>query len=408
MSNGAFSSPRTLAAVAGCAAVAFVASMLLTLAGDGGGLERAGANSSSRSAVGHLGFYELLGKLGYAVSRDSGDKLADDAVLLLLEPGADAASRDLLERLKDAKLIFLALPKRRVHADPLRADWIDAATLAPIEKAQSVLSTFVKKAEVLRVAKPAPFKTNMLGREASVAGVTQLVKGGAIEPIVAADDGVLLGEIRQGGRRVVILADPDPLENHGLGLKENPEFLAALMPALSGDKARLIFKEAIHGAGAKPPADLLRLLTEFPYNLTLLQLFIALALLLAATTRRFGAPLTPPPPLSAGKRALIGNIARLLEFGGHRRALLQRYVEIEVKDAAQRLRAPRGLTESALIDWLARIGAARGVTEDCGAILAQARGAKRNNSARAFRAARAIHDWKAEILDGRFRHSQPH
>ena len=67
---------------------------------------------------------------------------------------------------------------------------------------------------------------------------------------------------------------------------------------------------------------------------------LAIALLLWATLGRFGAPEPAPPALEAGKRGLLRNIAKLLDFTGHHEIVVQRYVQETLRDAARQLHAP--------------------------------------------------------------------
>ncbi|HYA80264.1 MAG TPA: hypothetical protein VED87_04960, partial [Methylocystis sp.] len=185
---------------------------------------------------------------------------------------------------------------------------------------------------------------------------------------------------------------------------DNAYFIAGLALLLRGVDDRFVFNEAIHGETGDPrapPPDLLKLLARFPYPLVALQLLLGLLLLLSATIGRFGAPQPAPKPLSAGKRGLIANTAQLLDYGGHRTSVLRRYVEVTIRDTARRLKAPKQLDETALIQWLQRLGRARGIKSDCGAILADATRSIASDRHTPQAAARAIYEWKMEILDGR-------
>jgi hypothetical protein len=413
MSQQSFIAPRTLVAIVASAAIAFALSLLLTLQGGGPGAETVGANSFSRSAIGCRGFYELLQKLGYRVSRGYDVKPASlpaGAILVLAEPLADAKTKAALARLKTAPTVLLALPKRRGRPDYAHTGWIEGAATIPLAEARATLAS-VAAGEVVRIGAPAPYDRNIIGHAPSIAAETQLIKSSDVEPLVASKDGILLGEIRDGKRRLLILSDPDVIENQGLDRGDNASFLVGLMQLLGAQGAHVVFSEAIHGEisqPAAPPPDLLKLITHFPFWLAPAQLLILLALLLAATMGRFGAPQPAPAPLTPGKRGLIANTARLLDFGGHRTAVLRRYVEITIKDTAQRLKAPRQLSDAALVDWLQKPGRTRGVNRDCAAILEDARRAIKSDRHAPLSAARAIHVWKTEILDGHSGHWRDH
>src|SRR5262249_24720464 len=148
------------------------------------------------------------------------------------------------------------------------------------------------------------------------------------------------------------LADPD-----------NAVFSVALINALRGADGNVVFDEVVHGLEEKAKSPL-RLLFEFPFVLATIQGVIAVALLLWATMRRFGAPLAPPVELKSGKRSLIETTATLLDFARHRPIIIQRYVHEIIQDVARQLHAPAGLSEAALIEWLRRSARARNAQID--------------------------------------------
>ena len=179
-------------------------------------------------------------------------------------------------------------------------------------------------------------------------------------PIVATDAGTLVGEIRDGNRRILILSDPDPIENHAIAVEASMRaFVVALLGALRRD-GRIVFDETVHGlAGAA--ASPLNLLFRFPYIVVTFQLLVALGLLFLAATTRFGAEEPLPPPIGFGKAGLIENSAALLDRAAHRADILRRYLKMMLRETGRRLRAPADLDESALAQWLDRLGA----TRDC-------------------------------------------
>ncbi|HEY4986910.1 MAG TPA: hypothetical protein VII39_09835, partial [Bradyrhizobium sp.] len=227
----------------------------------------------------------------------------------------------------------------------------------------------------------------------------QLIKNSMIRPIVAAAEGVLLGEFRQGRRRIWVLADPDPIENHGIGKGDNLAFATAVIYAmLAGKPGTLVFDETLHGFQHSTPSAL-KFLLEFPFNLIALQVVAAVVLLLMASVGRFGTPEIPDRVLHAGKRDLISNTASLIDHAGHHAAILRRYIGMVLQDAGRLLRAPRQLNDHELAAWLDRTGAARGLRSDCVASLGRI-AAKSEDLVSLFTEARAIHRWRKDILNG--------
>jgi hypothetical protein len=170
---------------------------------------------------------------------------------------------------------------------------------------------------------------------------------------------------------------------------------------------KVVFDETVHGFVSKPLSPFF-LLFSFPFVVATAQALIALALLLWATMARFGAPQSAPAPLSAGRSGLLQNVAKLIEFTGHQRVIVARYVRETVREVAHALHAPRALGGTALVAWLRRVGGARGVDIDCGALIEQAEllasagsATGRREASALVRLARDTHRWKGEILDGR-------
>ena len=144
-----------------------------------------------------------------------------------------------------------------------------------------------------------------------------------------------------------------------------------------------------------------------PFVMATIQGVIAIALLLWATLGRFGTAQPAPAAISSGRQGLLENIAQLVEFSGHQETMVKRYVLETLRDAGRQLHAPRGLSTAALIGWLQRVGAARGVETDCVALVGEAAtldDGRRHDPASLVRLARGIHRWKGEIINGLSRH----
>ena len=136
---------------------------------------------------------------------------------------------------------------------------------------------------------------------------------------------------------------------------------------------------------------------------------VGAALLLWATMPRFGVPDAPAPALQSGKGGLIDNIAALIGFAGRRGAIVGRFVDATIQDVSRQLHAPRGLAGNELTAWLERVGRARGVKTEIAPRIDEANElamAKRTDSAELVSLARAISDWKQEIIDGPARHQK--
>jgi hypothetical protein len=395
---------RVVAALAAAFLGLFAASLLLTGAGrhrDGENL--VGANTYSRSAVGHLGFFDILHRLDYQVVRGEQDvvaQLGSNGILILAEPSGAVSGSASNGNLLGAGTMLLVLPKWDVRRSEERDDWIGAARLLGEYVPRSVLSGVAGSGEVVRISKPSSFQKNSLAiPNPTIESPIQLVKNSKMTPIVATAEGILLGELKEGRRRIWVLADPDPIENHGIGKGDNLAFATAIVYAmLAGKPGKLVFDETQHGFHHSAPS-VLKFLLEFPYNLIALQVVAAVALLLMASMRRFGAPENPDRVLQAGKRDLIGNAANLIDHAGHHAAILRRYIGMMLQETGRLMRAPPQLNDDELAAWLDRSWAARGARSDFLGALARV-AAKPDDLVVLLTESRTIHRYRKDMLNG--------
>ena len=394
---------RVLIALVAVLVVLFAASMLLSA---GGGKRVTGnligSNTYSRSAVGHLGFFDVLRKLGYHVIRREQNVLAmlgTNGVLVLAEPGAGLAIGDDSKLLR-AERIFVVLPKWNVRQSAERDDWIGGAELASAVVPQAVLLKAVGPGTVVRVEERSAFEKTLVVPDPTVRGPLQLVKGSRMKPLVATAEGILLGEFTEGGRKIWVLTDPDLIENHGIGKGDNMAFADAVVAAmLQGKNGQLVFDETVHGFQQSSQAPS-KFLFEFPYNLVAIQVLVCIALLLMAATGRFGAPEHPERVLSTGKRDLVGNAASLLDHAGYQADILRRYCGIVLHDAGRQLRAPRELGDAELAEWLDRAAERRGVPTGCADLSRRVAAIGSSELGALLEEARSIHRWKKDMVDG--------
>jgi hypothetical protein len=392
-------------------ALAFACSLYFMGASEDSSDDAPAASVFSRSALGYAGIADILEKLGDTVVRSEGDAPARPAgrsVSIIAEPQFGIARSGALHALAAAETVLLILPKWRGQPNSAHRGWIKDADLVPEFDAIVTLSLGVDNAKLVRQTAVELWTKNALGVSPEIAEPVQLIQSGNLTPVVAGADGILVGELRTAKRRLWILSDPDVLSNHGIGVKDNAAFGVALLDRLRGPDGAVVFEdvEGLPGHAAKAaliPSSLLKLPFDAHFLPATLQAGVALALLLWAAVLRFGAPLPAPPPLDAGKRGLIQNAARLVAFAGYQRVMARRYVEATIREVGRRIHAPRGLADAGLVDWLGRIGKARGVEHDGVAIYAQAQRldqGRRGDPAPLMAMLRDIHRWKREMIDG--------
>ncbi len=367
------------------------------------------ADSFSRSAVGHHAAVALLRGMGWqvVVSRHRPeDRAGEGAILALLEPRVgpeedEGAAR--LERVDDAaRWLLVVLPKRMAFPDPARPRFAGSAELLPLADAQRVLDVLELGAKVVRPEKTISGWRGELPSPAIDA--PQLVVSGELRPLLATDDGMLVGEVaaQETARRswrTIVVADPDVLATHGLGRGANAALLVRVLERLGAGERTIVVDETLHGLEEQP--SLARALVRFPLVLATVSAVLAAALLAWAAAVRFGRPRPPDPLLAPGKLFLVESTAALLRHGGRAPDAAAAYLRAAKDEVVQRLRPPGegGAGEA----WLARAEAARGAE---GALARLEERVRRlalrriGGEEEAVRLARDIHAWREELTDG--------
>jgi Domain of unknown function (DUF4350) len=404
MTGDAIFSTRLLIGWIVAAVLTFAVSLYLMSSGDQGNAT-VGPSTYSRSAIGYAGIADVLQRLDIAVLKSRSDSLGQltpGSVLVLAEPLPGGKTEETMRALLKADTILLVLPKWTGQPSQHKAAWLGEASLLDAQVAAWALHLVAPQADVLDVEQAA-WTTNALKLSPTIEAPIRLMHGDRLRPIIGNATGMLLGELTSRTRKIWVLSDPDVIANHGLGLVGNAALAVALIERLRSSAGNVVFDETIHGFAAQTANPLL-LLFRFPFVMATIQAATAIALLLWAALGRFGTPQPAPQPMSAGRQGLLENVAKLVEFTGHHEVMVKRYVLETLRDAGRQLHAPRGLSTTALIGWLQRVGTARGVAIDCAALIKEAatlEEGQRRNPAALVRLARQIHRWKGEVVDGR-------
>lgn len=360
------------------------------------------ADAFSRSALGHRAFVELLRELDVpvVVSRfNSGGRARDSALLVLAEPwisGDDARWKLVVRMIAQAHRTLLVLPKWRGRESEEDPAFIESAELLDPGEVAEVLAAAGVDAEVVRLppGEPVDWESLEIGATPDIA-LPQLLREAGVRPVVRCAQGVLLGRASTTRGTVFILSDPDLLSNHGLVRPGNALAMLGILGLVREGRDAVVIDETLHGFGKEP--SLFRSLFEFPLGLATIQALLAAAVLLWAAMGRFGAPQPVAPPFEAGKKALIGNIAALLAFGGHGTHALRRYFESAVAEVRAALHVPSGLKAAEAEE---RLDGTAGTTyrlRDLRALVKNEKGDRRRILAIALR----IHRWREEMIGGR-------
>ncbi len=407
--TGPFST-RAARWLVGIGAASLLASGLLALfGGELADVASFGTDSFSRSALGHRAFAEMLRGLGFQVlvsRHDTAARARGEAVVVLAEPqvGDEGRRRGVFEGIAGrAARLLVVLPKRAGHPSPWRPLWISGAGLLPLREPQRVLDVALdpegeagSEAWMVRPKEATAWRGELPAPEIDA---PQLVHSARLAPLVSTQEGILAGELREKGRHLIVLSDPDVIATHGLRRGANAVLAVRLLERLGSGGRVVLLDETLHGHELEP--SLARELLRFPIVLATLHAVLAAALLAWAALVRFGRPRRSPPPLQPGKAFLVDNTAGLLRYGGHVAPALAAYWRAAKEQIASLLRAP-GERAGPRDDWLERAAAARGRGE----ALATLEQRVANLSARpgaeheALQTALAIHRFREEMTDG--------
>ncbi|HEY7301820.1 MAG TPA: DUF4350 domain-containing protein [Xanthobacteraceae bacterium] len=383
--------------------------------------DRSGPSAFSPSAIGYAGIAEVLQRRGIPVVKsryNSLEKLSPGSVLVIAEPRLSTQSEASIRTLLTAPDILVVLPKWAGQPSEDHPGWLSSLGERPNADAQRILALIAARATVSRERGAVVWTVNELGLAPNIQAPMQLIRELQVPPnrrppmraILGGFQGILIGEIIERGRRIWVLSDPDVIANRGFGRGDNAALALAALERLRGRSGSVVFDETVHGIGAAPANPLL-MLFQFPFVMATAQGLIAVALLLWATLARFGAPQVKPPGLSAGRSGLLSNMAALIEDTGQQEPIVRRYVEDTVRDVGRQLHAPREVSGDRLVNWLQRVGSARGAKIDVEAAMSQLAGVtagRRRNISILLRLARQIHHWKGELIDGRDGHPRGH
>ena len=401
MADGAPFATRTVWWLIAVGALSFAGAAIFTVLDDR--VRSTGANAFSISAIGHRALVKTLERLDVPVivSRyRSEEKARPGTVLVVAEPTDRGLTDADFESLFFAPNVLYVLPKRQGEPDYKKPAWLRSVDWVELTDVHRALRVVRSGGGIERHDGQVRWTTNRLGRIPEI-DQPQLIVGGSLTPIVASDGGILVGEVERSTSRIWVLSDPDILANHGLANGENAAFVFALLDGLRRPGGAVIFDETHHGFVQRP--SLWRSAFRLPFAIVSVQALIALAVLMWAAAGRFGAAVPVPKPYKSGKAALIDNAANLVETGRAAGDVFARYVASVQRDVARRLHAPKRLDASALVDWLDRIGRARGLEETLGTLIREADDLMqraRADDARYLRVARRFIRWRKEMIDG--------
>ena len=396
---------RTLIIIVSIAVVSFVAMVLLSiLSGDQEGGYQAGAHPYSDSALGYRGLVSFLEArdVPVMVSRNQSlfQRMDGKGLQIILEPPYSFGFGEAALNFLGSGPVLLVLPKWIGTADANKPRWVSKVEPVSDVRAGAVLSSFLEDGEIVRPDTAVAWTYSEFAATPSLSR-PQLIESNVLLPLIESDQGILLGQGSSYGDTFYVLADPDIMNNHGLGDGQNAALVAEMLDLLRNYDGTVVIDATLHGYTRS--TNLWRTLFEMPLLPVTLLGLLAVALMFWAAVPRFGAPLAAPPRMKPGKQGLIENTAQLLDFGGFFPTTLEQYRAASVRQVAAALHAPSTLDEVDLRVWLDRIAESRGLSLryiDLTIDIAGPLGTGAVDMRAALATARKIHRWKSEMLRG--------
>jgi hypothetical protein len=362
--SGPFS-PRAALGLVAVGAIAFIAMLYAIGAGWTGGGNDGGSHALSKGLTGYAALASLLENTGVEVRRSRDVNALDDPGLLVLTPPHDADGEELGRIVAERRTLgptLVVLPK-----------WVTVPAQGDEARTGWTATVGTRRARWLSVI------DGRLDVELGAKSVQSLTarEDGAV-PLVRRDDKILIGYLNDDGsyhaldrwsgwdppaepdedlHPVVIVAEPDLLDNRGLGNRRNALNALKLIRATRGAAAGpVIFDVTLNGLGRA--RNLLTLAFSPPFVAATLALILAA---LAAAWRafvRFGPPRLAARPLAYGKTALVENSAGLIRRAGRIRLLGAPYAAL----VGHRLQRALGLPTSAPSEAIDAAQARRGLS----------------------------------------------
>jgi hypothetical protein len=358
-----------------------------------GAMREGRAHALSGAAIGYRALVQVA-RIDWQtrVVRDREDHWSEDLLVVTWEHRTDPVELETLLAGRENLPTLLILPKWVTQADPRRQGFVRRIAQMPAEKDRAL--GFAHGPAPHPVTGRALGRGELQGLAWPVPAAPRVISGEGAEPLIVLPTGDAL-MVKMPERPLYVLAEPDLLNNHGLANEGAARNAAALLRRLNSTGASTVnFDVTMNGLGLSKRPGLLRLAFEPPFLAMTLALVAAALLAGWYGAVRFGAPQPSRRAIPLGKAALVENSAGLVRLAGRETRLADAYVDVVRQEAARAAAAPAALRGDALDAYLDRIGPAG---SPAFTRLAAALAAAPDRAAM-LAAARALHDWKKDMI----------
>ena len=392
-SDGAFNA-RTMLFITAIGILAFIAMLVLgAYAPDLRSGHNGGSHALSKGATGFAAIVSLAEQTGRnpVIVRSDPDLESEDLTVITPDHGWTDLS-EILKR-RGPRTTLLVLPKWQTVADAQKTGWVRISGLLPAsDPARTLypqtpfgLTRERTRSEALQtLPAAAPAELRFLAPR-----ILQTVSGKTLEPLITnARGAIVLGKLTH--RQTYILADPDLLNNHGMGDARQARAALAMLDYLNSTGAGSIqFDVTANGLGhSKSP---LKLAFDAPFLAVTLTIFAAMLLAGWQALVRFGPVSRRQRAIAFGKAALVDNSAALIRKAGREAHLGGRYVDVVRDRAVALFRLPPTLDAQTLDARLEELNPHRSFASSATAA-AQARSREQ-----LLGAAQSLHSWIEEV-----------
>jgi hypothetical protein len=334
-SDGPFNA-RTMLLVTAVGVLAFIAMLVLgAYAPDLRSGLNGGAHALSKAATGFSGLVRLADETGRhpAIVR-SKDQLKSEDLTVITPDHGWADLNDILEQ-RGPRATLLVLPKWETGPDKQKPGWVRVSGLLPATDPARTLAPATPFGITREKTRGEPLKTLAAAAPPELGflapRILQSLSSKDVDPIITNERGaIVLGQLK--GRQLYILADPDLINNHGMGDERQARAALALLDFLNSTGAESVqFDVTTNGLGrSRSP---LKLAFDAPFLAVTLIIFAAMLLAAWQALVRFGPVRRAERAIAFGKAALVDNSAALIRKAGREAHLGSRYVEV-VRDRA--------------------------------------------------------------------------
>lgn len=375
--------------------LAFAAFILLSVyADDFRSRSNGGGHALSVSSVGFQGIVRLVELSGgkTRIIRSESDNDSDDLLVLIVDQQVTAEKLKALLYQRPDQPAVIVLPKWLASPDPQHRGWVRTLGHFHDSPALSALGDVKVSVDTKDKGGAPAFGYDVLrGIQLPAPSEPQTISGKDVVPLLEVPDrgGALVARVRN----ILVVADPDLLNNHGLKDPRTAQAALTMLARFNSPGAQsVVFDVSLNGFGRKP--SVYKLAFEPPYLTLTLALFVAALLAALHGAFRFGPAAHEKRAIAFGKLALVENSAGLIQLARREHRAGGAYADVIRDNAALASGAPPNLHGEALDAYLDTLSPKDGISFS--SLARQAREA--TDRYELLRAARALFQWKKDNI----------